>query len=470
MPNHMTKHLPLVALALLSLATPVLADQVILKDGRTFDGQIIDNTKDSVRIDSMVVGIRTKISFKKTDVEKINFAALPADFYSPPANQLPGAASNTNPDDNLFLQIPIVGTIGKDVMGSGVERALSYAKGKGVKYIVLYFDSPGGSIDETARILRAFDKYNDDFTFVCIVKKCIGEAFALALMSDKGFLRPNAQVGGTSEEFTKLSVGLDSSTEATLRGTIADRVAQQASENGRYPLIVRAMVDPREVTAAWVNNDKLIELGAAVPKGIDKSRIIFENSDPAHPKVLTLTPDQFDQIGLKSFVGNPSDLGSVLNVKNWKEESNFGDKVMAATAKAAAEEKDAQKHAQDTRVERNVSRRAEAEAYISNNMKQAAAWDPNAGSYRSYASRWGWGSYYGGLTRDSRAEWSARTDTATGYLQRAANGIRTMMTLDNEAKTLGLDQTYKPGELQMMLDDITVKINMLQQFRNKTGR
>ncbi len=466
------KHLRL-ASVLLALAAPTLAfaDQIVLKDGRIFDGKILENTADSVRIDSMVVGIRTKITFKKSDVEKTTISALPADFYSPPPDQLPGANRKAaNPDDNLYLQIPIVGTIGKDVMGSGVERALAHAKGAGVKYIVLYFDSPGGSIDETARILRAFDKYNDDFTFVCIVKKCIGEAFALALMSDRGFLRPNAQVGGTSEEFAKLSVDLDSNTEAMLRSTIADRVAQQASENGRYPLIVRAMVDPREVTAAWINDDKLIELGAALPKGIDKSRIVFENSDPKHPKVLTLTPDQFDQIGLKSFVGTPSELGSVLNVKNWKEESNYGEKVMVAAAKSAADLKEAQKQSLDNRVDQNVSRRAEAEAYISNNMKQAAAWDPNAGTYRSYASRWGWGSSYGGLTRDSRAEWTARSDTATGYLNRAAAGVRTMITLDQEAKTLGLEQTYKPGELQMMLDDISVKMNMLQQFRHKTGR
>ncbi len=455
---------------LLALTAPtlLLADQVTLKDGRSFEGELLQNDSEKVRIDTMVVGIRTKISFKPSEVEKTTKSPLPKDFFSPSADQLPGAKSIANPDDNLFIQIPITGIIGKDVFGLGVERTLAYAKGKGVKYIVLYFDSDGGSIDETARIQRALDKYDDDFTYVAIVKKCIGEAFALALWSDRGFLRPNAKVGGTPENFTELSVDLDSNTEATLRAVIADRVAKQAADNGRYPLIVRAMVDPREVTAAWVNDDKLIELGTALPKGIDKSRIIFENSDPKHPKVLTLTPDQFDQIGLKSFAGTPSELGTPLQLKNWKEESDYGDKAMAAAAKSVKEQKQAAKDSLEARTERNISRRAEAEAYISNNMKQAASWDPNAGSYRSYATRWGWS--YGGLTRESRAEWTARSDTASDYLRRTANGVRTMITLDNEAKTLGLEQTYAPGELQMMLDDITVKLNMLQQFRNKKGR
>jgi hypothetical protein len=463
------KHFTLPAL-LLALAAPslALADKITLKDGRVFEGDILQNDSDKVRIDTMVVGIRTKITFKPSEVEKASKSPLPKDFFSPPADQLPGAKSTANPDDNTYIQIPIVGIIGKDVFGVGVERTLAYAKGKGVKYIVLYYDSDGGSIDETARISRALEKYNSDFKFICIVKKCIGEAFALALLSDRGFLRPNAKVGGTPEDFKELSVDLDSNVEATLRSVMADRVADEATENGRYPLIVRAMVDPREVTAAWINDKKLIELGAALPKGIDKSRVIFENSDPAHPKVLTLTHDQFDQIGLKSFAGSPSDLGAALNLKNWKEDSDYGDKAMAAAAKSFKEQKQAAKDSLEARTERNISRRTEAEAYISNNMKQAATWDPNAGNYTRYSSRWGWGSY--GLTRDSRAEWTARSDTATDYLRRAAAGMRTMITLDNEAKTLGLEQTYAPGELQMMLDDITVKMNMLQQFRNKKGR
>ncbi len=124
-------------------------------------------------------------------------------------------------------------------------------------------------------------------------------------------------------------------------------------------------------------------------------------------------------------------------------------------------------------MEKNLSRRESSERYIEHNMKEAAGWDPTKASYETYSHRWHWGWGWTQtreskqLTDESQKKWRTRTDACMYYLSRVAKGLNTVKRLDAEAVKLGLEPTYKPGEIDLLLKDIKVRFASLRAHRNK---
>jgi aspartyl protease family protein len=87
MPAYPLRCATMVAALLLTLLPPVgRADVVILKDGRTFQGKIIqesDGAHPRIIIDAMIAGIRAEMPVAKEDIASITLQEVPADFFDP---------------------------------------------------------------------------------------------------------------------------------------------------------------------------------------------------------------------------------------------------------------------------------------------------------------------------------------------------------------------------------------------------
>jgi hypothetical protein len=126
-------------------------------------------------------------------------------------------------------------------------------------------------------------------------------------------------------------------------------------------------------------------------------------------------------------------------------------------------------------VKKNVTRREATHHYLGESLKKAAEWDPTSASYERYSSYWstGWG-WSGGSTavhwtKESQKKWRNRTDACMHFLAKAYSGLKAMKKLDEEAKKLGLDPTFPPGEADAMIEDVKVKLSVLAAERDKKG-
>jgi hypothetical protein len=451
------------ALTVSTLATPAFADQVDLSDGRSFQGKVLTDNDQIVRIDAMVIGIRTKISFPRSEVAKVTTAPLPADFFNAVPDQQPVQVVT---GQNLYLDIPVNGIIGKDIYADGILRALNYAKSHGCKAVVFEINSTGGSVEEANKILEVLRSAQGDLQYFALVQNAVGEALPIALNAQRLFVYPNAKLGGTSEDFKSFADGSTPELQSILRTQLANQAGASADSNYRYPRLVKAMIDPAEADAAWIDDQGAIEVGLTLPAGVPKNRVIFQSSGKDDKRVLTLSHDQLKELGVETYNGTSDQLGAKLAAKGWKRESDYGAVAMSTTAKYlnAQTADDAKRHKQ--LIKNNIDRRNQLNAYIKHNLQQAASWDPNKGSYQNYAGGW----YSSPLmTNDSRANWKVRTDNASNYILQAQSAILQMKQLDAEAKRLGLDPTYPDGQLDQMAQDLAVKQDYLAGFRNKNG-
>ncbi len=463
--QHFNAYVLTAGLGLAGFAAPLQADTVSLTDGRSFQGKILTDNEQTVRIDTMVIGIRTKISFPKSEVSKITNAPLPANFFAPPADETVQVVTG----QNLYLDIPITGVIGKDVYADGIVRALNYAKAHGCKSIVFEINSTGGSLEETNKIVEMLKGFQGDFHYYALVQNAVGEALPIALWCERIYVTPTARLGGTSDDYKAFSEGSAAEVQSILRTHLATQTGEGASAHYRYPRLVKAMIDPAEATTAWIDDQGAIEVGLTAPIGTPKDRIIFQSQGKDDNRVLTLTHEQLKELGVEPFSGSAADIGTKLNLKGWKLESNYGATAMTTTAGYLNEQAadDAKRH--KALIKNNIDRRKQVDAYIKHNLQQASMWDPNKGSYQNYNGSGGWGGSSPLMTHDSRANWKVRTDNTYNYIVQARQGINQMVQLEAEAKRLGLDPTYPDGQLNQMTLDLKVKQDYLEGFRNKNG-
>ena len=251
-----------------------------------------------------------------------------------------------------------------------------------------------------------------------------------------------------------------------LRAQIAREVVRETGLEGTVGDVVRAMIDPAVVLAAWRDEGGEIQVASAPPAGLPAERLVFR---VVGGQVLVLSDRQAVELGAESFAGDIEDLGAVLGFSHWKGESDYGRRAMeeaAAQKKRGAAQVQA-KYAEA--VEENIRKRGIAERYVEESLQRAAEWNPNDASYDYYVRRWGWG-WRGGrmrMTYDSRVRWQQLSDTAMGYLREAARAVTTIERLDRQAIELDLEPTFRPDELVWIKEDIQTKYDYFAANRDR---
>jgi len=448
-----------------------MADIVSLRDGRKLEGVVLSQEGEQIQFDTVISGIRARVTFKKSDVASIEEKPVPEGFFEA-AEGGHGPEAAGSQAVNLYLEIPVQGRLGETVFAQALRSTLAHAKLKGVKHIVFAVDSPGGAIDEAAAIYRTMLQFGDDLTYHSIVRSCTGTCLVIPFLSETIHLQPGGKVGGSDQPWDKLPRRFAAQEEAVARAQIADDLAAEARRRGRKGDIIRAMIDPSDALAAWQIAEGEIVTGAAVPEDVPADRVIFRNERGA---VLVLTFEQASRLGVPSIDGGADKLGAVLGLSNWKEYSSYGrdamNRAVAARQRRAA---NAQTKFEDN-VTRNIRMRETTKRAIEHNLKQAATWNPTDASYAKLSAYWN--AYWNPeatwttnlWTPESQRRWRDRTEACLYFLARARDGVQSMMRLDKEAVSLGLSPTFQQQDLEFMLEDIRVKIDMLKRNRYRVG-
>lgn len=457
-------------IALLAFVSPLPGDVVKLTDGREFEGVARSQTGDKLQIDTVISGVRAKLTLKRADVASIEKKPLPEGFFEASDPEEPVASSQQS-GPTLYLEIPIVGRFRDTVFAHAVRSALSYANAKKIGHVVFTIDSPGGAIDEAGAIYRAIAQYEKNLTYHAIIKNCTGDALVVPFLCDTLHLQPGGTVGG-SETWDKLPRKYVKKDAQVARAQIADDLVNEAQKRGRKGDLIRAMVDPADSLAAWRDKRGEVLMAPTPPTDLSADQLIFECKPGA---VLLLNYEQATSLGIPTLKGGAEELGTGLGLPNWHEESSFGrDTMNRAVAAQRKKASGAQARFEDD-VTSNIQMRQTTRHSIEENLKQAATWNPTTASYKTLTAYstmyWNpsatWDTHI--WTPDSRRRWQNRTEACLYYLDRARSGIEAMIRLEKQAVSLGLSPSYKEGDLQAMLEDVNIKIEMLKRNQNRVG-
>src|SRR5258708_2410923 len=113
-----------VALLLAAIAS---ADQVVLKTGQTYSGEITAEDVQTLTLEMSAPGCTITKRFQKSQL-----ASWPQRSREGPA----------------YVAIPFVGEIGKDITTDALRMGLEKATAAHPRYIVLVIDSPGGNVGQ----------------------------------------------------------------------------------------------------------------------------------------------------------------------------------------------------------------------------------------------------------------------------------------------------------------------------------
>ncbi len=446
-------------------------DVVTTVDERRFEGTIVESNDAMVRIDAMVAGVRVKIGIPRRDVKSVDVTPLPENFYTPvsrPAKRV-SDPKKFKANSKLYLEVPIVGRFGIQIVPEGIKRCLSYAAAHKIPNIVFFVDSQGGDQVAAGEIYDLLTRYDKRINYHALVRDSVGVAMAVTVWCDNIFLLPGANLGGVALVFQKDRHDGD---PAILLSQIAHDVGRVGEERG-WPIgVVQAMIDPAARIAAWVDEDGQVVAGVRAPASVSKKKMIVRDR---RESVLTLTRTQAVKLGVaRKYSGTVAQLGPKLGIEAWSRESDYGRTAMFKAAKNQRQrlERTASKNA--ATIKKLLQRRQTTKRYIERNLTLAHKWDSAQKPYATYRehSR-SWSSYWGGdpLTGTTkRREWQRRTNTVLAYLRQARKGVREMEKLESKAEGLGLDREYEEGQLLKIKDDIDVKIIYLTVLQRQRAR
>ncbi|HZN58691.1 MAG TPA: hypothetical protein VFD71_11500 [Planctomycetota bacterium] len=457
----------LAAALLAFVSAAATADVVTMKDGRRLEGILLHDEDGVVRFDAKVSNTRATLNLPRAEIENIEKRPVPDSFFdAPPAEARRSDPKNFKDSRGVYLEVPIIGAIGKEVQAEGVSRVLAYAKRHGIPHVVFTIDSAGGSIDEAKEIYGLLRQYRESVQYHAVVRRCEGEALAVGVWCRPILLLPGGVISGLK---SKAQADSDADEEDIVRSRMAERIISDTQAMGPAAGIIRALVRPGETLSAWKDESGTLQLGEEPP--VNASEVILR---VGKGDVLTLTREMGLALGMIRFEGSAKDVGAVLHVKEWAPESTYGGDTMTRVADDVAKKAAAKQATQDAKVKRVMSRRSDVEAHIRDSFQKAAEWDPKKETYSTYAEHYDLGyGWTGGWTSnkwtpESQRKWASRSEACMSYLLEAVKGLRAMKKLDPEAVKLGLDPLYQPGEIDRILMDLQARYTYLQKNREKT--
>lgn len=311
------------------VAVPALcpADKVVRKDGTVTEGKIVAEGPRSVILS---VGSGGSLTIPRSQIDKvINDAETRA--AGPASREADAAESGTDRAEEstgaTYYPIPIMGEIGRDVKAQFLRRALEDAREENPDFVVLYIDSPGGSVAQTREIVGALAEARD-LRRVAVVREALSSAAIVAMTCREIYMTPTAVIGGA----VPYRIGPDGTPEEVEEKfqSVIRAQFRAAAQMGEHPtLLVESMMDQsKQVVLIEKDGEKrLAESG--------DGEVLKEKG-----QILTLTPREATQCGLADgTVGGLEGLGKAMGLHGCHEASRKGWRMMVGQARIARRER-----------------------------------------------------------------------------------------------------------------------------------
>lgn len=356
-PNALTRFALAALLAL--AAAPLRGDVLTLRTGETVEGQILEETSTSVKIDTKIANIRTTKTYRRSQITAIEHKPLPDDFWDsgrapasdkgddadePASAEDPGTtaddadepdfeeeddapgARHKAPPESRYVMVPVKGGIGETVTSHGLRLALMQARKRDVRNIVFVVDSPGGYVYEAVQILEVLKEFDEDLNYICLIDEgAISAASVFAAGSDRILVRSDARLGGAVAFSTNSSGAAE--VDAKFNSIWAAEVASRADSKGHPGDVFRAMI----TLAAELWQD---DAGAFYPSSHGEGCTQLDGPGT----ILTLRAAQMTKGGFATiYDGDIAQLGETLGIADWSEIKGIGTKAMTFSARERAD-------------------------------------------------------------------------------------------------------------------------------------
>jgi len=198
---------------------PASADRLVLRDGKTIEGEVITEDDKTVLVEVWV----PPLSFYQKRISKPQIKT----WVRPSREGAP------------YVTIPIFGTIGDDVTVDALRAGLQDARAAKPRYVILAIDSGGGSIAEMAGMLELLQEASKEFEIVAYVKSAHSAAAVIAMSCRHVFMRPGATIGATVP--FRMTEDGPRDVDAKWRSIIEAEMRAAARRGGHADLLIRGM-------------------------------------------------------------------------------------------------------------------------------------------------------------------------------------------------------------------------------------
>jgi len=397
----------LVALVALAVASQVcFADKVVLRDGRSFTGRIVERTDAQVVFEVQKYGgkMKYKMTFARADIASLTEGAVKEEPPKPDAAakggplslpaepKCPPIVSHNGP---TYYVVPLKGVVGETVVASVLEKSFADAVNRKPTVVILVIDSPGGSVGEVDKILEVIRSHARKLRLVVYVRNSALSAAAITAMAVKEVYMHPSGIIGAATAFEIAPTGVPREIAEKFQSVWRATARSCAEAGGHESLLAEAMVD--KGMQLWVSvqdGRKIISERAGGPD----ARMITRRG-----KLLTMTASEAVDCGLALGVAEDYEkLRELLKIDSWTE--------CEGHAKALLEHREAVIKAVTAEFERLRERFLDA-------MRQAEATNPVNFTYM-------FDSQTGQLTPESQKKWQQHSVTCLRFLERAEDSVR----------------------------------------------
>ena len=269
-------------------------------------------------------------------------SAQPSPDTAPASRTAESPPASAKPPPTAYLEIPIVGVIGEDVLAAGVADGIKFAKSKSINTIVLNIDSPGGSVEEAQAIVKILQSHPELHSIVN-VKRALSACVWLVASADEVLVEPTGTIGA-AVVWVADPTGKPNAVEAKFLSAYAAEVAALAESKGKPGVLFRAMIEPSAEVWIGRSTDAPQQVVADSPRA-ELASLSWSERDSADA-VLTLTAQESVRLGMAS------DQTLAERLKGMRSAGRYGDAAMrkAASKLLANREDDKAQAAQSAKV------------------------------------------------------------------------------------------------------------------------
>ncbi len=273
--NHNQGFAPLIlnvkGLQSLNLVDKVINDEEFEATYSSFNdtSNSFPSTSDAVTQSSLDNMLKKHISFSKVDENLVGYLYL---------------ESNKSIDQSTYIY---------------VKYSLEDFKKKGVRFVILHLNTPGGEVLSSIKIANLLQKTDikDGIPIVALIDDWAISAGAMLAYACRFIaVVPNAIMGAAEPVIARQDGQMESASEK-VNSALRAQFASLANFYGRNPLIAEAMVDKDKVLV--VRNHKILSLRSndeIITSGPNPDTIITEKG-----KLLTLKSDEMSKLGIADF-------------------------------------------------------------------------------------------------------------------------------------------------------------------------
>jgi hypothetical protein len=292
-----------------SAVRTVRADALVLVDGRTLMGELLEENRKTITFRCVINEIWTTMVFERREVDHIvRVEGDQSDLGAAGDDESGGASGGAASDDDVADEpratdqtvipvIPLRGQVGGLVNGNVrgtfdaafVRRCFEQAEEAGAELVILEIDSPGGTVVEMEAICETIIEFHDRLRIAAFVREAYSAAAIIALTCRELAVHPDAQLGAA----VIIRDGGDGPTPVEAKFASPHYAKQRGyMKASGHPYEIVAAMTIQEIELWWST------LGGfrTEPPPVD-TRYIWEKLD-SETTVLTLTAEEAVRLGI----------------------------------------------------------------------------------------------------------------------------------------------------------------------------